>query len=60
VEVVSVLMGGLEQVGASDRAAASASPGQVKNLAEKPLFCSMPASVDTLTCPSSATTMRES
>jgi hypothetical protein len=43
-----------------NRAAANASRGQVKNLAEKPLFCSMAARVDALTRSSSTTKMRES
>jgi hypothetical protein len=43
-----------------DRAAANASRGQVKNLAEKPLFCSMAARVDALMSSSSTTKMRES
>jgi hypothetical protein len=43
----------------SERAAASASRGQVKNLAEKPFTCNMIARLDAMTGSSSTTKMRE-
>jgi hypothetical protein len=55
-----IITSDMSRSGASDRAAANASRGQVKNLAEKPLFCSMAARVDALTCSSSTKKMRES
>jgi hypothetical protein len=45
--------------GDSERAAASASSGQVKNLAEKPFICNMAARLDAMTGSSSTTKMRE-
>jgi hypothetical protein len=45
--------------GDSERAAASASSGQVKNLAEKPFICNMAARLDAMTGSSSTTKMHE-
>jgi hypothetical protein len=44
--------------GDSERAAASASSGQVKNLAEKPFIRNMAARLDAMTGSSSTTKMR--
>jgi hypothetical protein len=43
----------------TERAAASASIGQVKNLAEKPFICNMAARLDAMTGSSSTTRMCE-
>jgi hypothetical protein len=44
--------------GDSERAAASATSGQVKNLAEKPFICNMAARLDAMTGSSSMTKTR--
>src|SRR6202161_4846308 len=48
----------MSRSGDSERAAASASSGQVKNLAEKPLIRNMAARLDAMTGSSSTTKMR--
>jgi len=45
--------------GVSERAAASAANGQVKNLAEKPLICNMAATLDAIAASSSTPKMQD-
>jgi hypothetical protein len=45
--------------GVSERAAASAANGQVKNLAEKPFICNMAAELDAITASSSTIKMQD-
>jgi hypothetical protein len=58
-EIPGIATSDMTRSGDSERAAANASSGQVKNLAEKPFICNMAARLDAMTGSSSTTKMRE-
>jgi hypothetical protein len=58
-EIPGIATSDMTRSGDSERAAASAANGQVKNLAEKPLICNMAARLDAMTGSSSTTKMHE-
>ena len=58
-EMPGIATSDITRSGDSERAAASASRGQVKNLAEKPFIYNMAARLDAMTGSSSTTKMHE-
>jgi hypothetical protein len=58
-EIPGIATSDMTRSGDSERAAASASSGQVKNLAEKPFIRNMAARLDAMTGSSSTTKIRE-
>ncbi len=58
-EIPGIATSDMTSSGDSERAAASASRGEVKNLAEKPFIRNMAARLDAMTGSSSTTKMRE-
>jgi hypothetical protein len=58
-EMPGIATSDMTRSGDSERAAANASSGEVKNLAEKPFIRNMEARLDAMTGSSSTTKMRE-